>query len=63
MVMAQAKKDGFDASTLERVHAPIGLDISAETPAEIAVAIMAEIVNVRRQGKAPSLALGKRLHV
>lgn len=43
------------AEVIERVHAPIGLDINAETPEEIALAIMAEIVKVRRGGKAQSL--------
>jgi xanthine dehydrogenase accessory factor len=32
------------------VHAPIGLDLGAETPAEIAVAIAAELVALRRRG-------------
>lgn len=46
----QLAADGFDAAWLERVHAPIGLDVGAETPAEIAVAIAAEIVLVDRGG-------------
>ena len=33
---------------LERVHAPIGLDIGAVTPAEIAISIVAELVATRR---------------
>ncbi|GAB4045717.1 XdhC family protein [Spirosoma litoris] len=39
------KKDGlqFSDSSLNRVHAPIGLDLGAETPDEIALSIMAEI--------------------
>lgn len=40
---------------LETVHAPIGLDIGAVTPQEIAVAIVAELIAVRR-GKADSIA-------
>ena len=40
---------------LERVHAPIGLDIGAVTPQEIAVAIVAELIAVRR-GKADAVA-------
>jgi xanthine dehydrogenase accessory factor len=35
---------GFDTDTLGRIHAPIGLAIGAQSPAEIAVAILAEIV-------------------
>jgi xanthine dehydrogenase accessory factor len=42
--------DGLDAEAVGRVHTPIGLDIGAETPEEIAVAIMAEVVQVRRGG-------------
>lgn len=38
---------GFSQSDLERVHAPIGLAIGAETPEEIAVSIVAELIQVR----------------
>jgi xanthine dehydrogenase accessory factor len=41
---------------IERVYAPIGLDIATETPAEIALSIMAEVIKVRRGGKAASLS-------
>ena len=41
---------------IERVYAPIGLDIATETPAEIALSILGEIVKVRRGGKAVSLS-------
>lgn len=41
---------------LSRVYAPIGLDIGAETPAEIAVAIMGEIILVRRGGTGQPLS-------
>ena len=40
---------GMPRARLEAVHAPIGLDIGAETPEEIAVSIAAEIVHVRRR--------------
>jgi xanthine dehydrogenase accessory factor len=41
---------------IERVYAPIGLDIATETPAEIALSILAEIIKVRRGGNAASLS-------
>jgi xanthine dehydrogenase accessory factor len=40
---------GLTESQLSRLHAPIGLDIGAETPEEIALAIMAEIVDAHRK--------------
>jgi xanthine dehydrogenase accessory factor len=50
----------LDPAKLERVYAPIGLDIGAESPAEIAVGIIAEIINVYRGGRAVSLAQALR---
>ena len=40
--------EGMPVECLDRVHAPIGLDIGAVTPAEIAIAILAELIAVRR---------------
>ncbi len=45
------RKAGVDAEALERLHSPIGLDIGALTPAEVAVAILAEIL-ASRHGRA-----------
>lgn len=44
---------GLTEDQLARIHAPIGLDLGAVGPEEIAVSIMAEIVAVRRQGHRP----------
>ena len=44
------RREGVSPEFLHRVHAPIGLDIGAQTPEEIALAILAEIVLVRRGG-------------
>jgi xanthine dehydrogenase accessory factor len=41
---------------LARVYAPIGLDIGTETPAEIALSVLAEVIKVRRGGQAASLS-------
>ncbi len=49
-----------DPAQLERIYAPIGLDIGAESPAEIAVGIIAEIINVYRGGRAISLSQALR---
>ena len=47
-------ESSIDPALLERVHAPIGFDIGAVTPQEIAVSITAELIAVRR-GKAETL--------
>ncbi|MBS3815171.1 MAG: XdhC family protein [Hadesarchaea archaeon] len=44
----ELQEDGFSREELSRVHAPVGLEIGAETPEEIAVSIIAEIIKVRR---------------
>ncbi len=40
-------KEGFSAEDFARVHCPIGLDIGAETPEELAVSIVAELIQAR----------------
>ncbi len=47
MVFDQLRKEGVSQEQLDRVYAPIGLKIKAETPAEIAVSIVAELIEVR----------------
>jgi xanthine dehydrogenase accessory factor len=48
LLREQLRNDGFDQERIDALHAPIGLDIKAETPAELAVAILAQIIAVRR---------------
>jgi xanthine dehydrogenase accessory factor len=45
-----AARDPATDERWARLHAPIGLDIGAETPAEIAVAVVAQLIHVRRRG-------------
>jgi xanthine dehydrogenase accessory factor len=59
-VLDHLRQQGAGNDKLTRVWAPIGLDLGAQTPAEIALAIMAEIVKVRRGGSGQSLALTPR---
>ena len=47
MIYDALLKEGFTKADIGRVHAPIGLDIGAETPEEIAVSIAAELIQVR----------------
>lgn len=49
------REEGFTEEELKNVYAPIGLDIGAQTPAEIAVSIIAEIIMVRRYGYSDGL--------
>lgn len=48
-------EDGLSEQDLVRFHSPLGLELEAESPEEIAVSIMAEIIMLRRQGS------GKRM--
>jgi xanthine dehydrogenase accessory factor len=49
-VLRHLAEEGYPIEALERVYTPIGFDIGAETPEEIAVSIMAELIAVRRGG-------------
>ena len=51
-IYQELEKEGISRKKFERVHAPIGLDIGAITPEEIAVAITAEMIAVRRHAEA-----------
>lgn len=47
--LQRLRADGLSEEQLAQIHAPIGLDIGARSPAEIAVSILAEIVACRRK--------------
>ena len=57
----QLIEEGFDRERIAKIRAPVGLDLRAETPAEIAVAVAAEIVLLWRGGSAQPLAAQERI--
>jgi xanthine dehydrogenase accessory factor len=61
LLFERLKKDGFSDDALSRVHCPIGLPIPSHTPAEIAVSIVAQLIEVKNASAAcdsPLLAGG-----
>ena len=50
--LGRLKDVGFSDKQLNRIHGPIGLDISAKSPAEISVSIMAQIIQIQNKLKA-----------
>lgn len=51
----QLKDRGIKPETLQRIHAPIGLELNAESPREIALSIMAEIIMLKSGGTGKSM--------
>jgi xanthine dehydrogenase accessory factor len=60
IVLDKLHEEGFETAQLKRVRAPIGLDIGAVSPEEVALAILAEIVAERRGAKGSSLSSWRR---
>jgi xanthine dehydrogenase accessory factor len=48
--LERLRAKGFQDNELARIHGPVGLSIGAVSPAEIAISVMAQITQVRRQG-------------
>ncbi len=48
-VMEAMRAQGVEQALLDRIHAPIGLEIGAETPEEIAMSIIGQIIAVMRE--------------
>jgi hypothetical protein len=62
-VLTHLAQEGVPRAALESVHTPIGLDIGAETPEEIAVSVVAELVLVRRGGTGRKLSELRRARI
>jgi xanthine dehydrogenase accessory factor len=60
-VIHELEREGFSRESFERVFAPMGLDIGAESPEEIAVSVVAEMIAVRRSPEADWRALSKSI--
>jgi xanthine dehydrogenase accessory factor len=60
IVIERLRETGTPEETLRNIHAPIGLDIGAVSPEEVALAIMAEIVAQRRGGTGTPLSAWRR---
>ena len=61
LIFEDLLKQGFSESEIRQVRSPMGLDIGARTPEEIAVSIIAEILAFRLGGKGHSLTLSDEL--
>ncbi|QYK43004.1 MAG: XdhC family protein [Paracoccaceae bacterium] len=48
--LERLRAEGVDDAAIARLHAPVGLDIGAKSPAEIAVSVLAQVTQVLRQG-------------
>lgn len=62
-VKALHEKHGLTEEQLGRIRAPIGLELQAETPREIALSIMAEIVMLRRGGNGQPMVTARTVEV
>jgi xanthine dehydrogenase accessory factor len=51
MIYEQLLKEGVSQKKLDRVYAPIGLAIRAETPEELGISIVGELIEVRARGE------------
>lgn len=59
-ILSKLRRDKVPDAVLRRVVTPIGLDIGAETPAEIAVSTMAQIIMLRKKGTGRPLSIAEQ---
>jgi len=60
IVLDKLREEGANQDSLKKVHAPIGLNIGAVSPEEVALAILAEVVSARRGGSGLPLSSWRR---
>ena len=60
-VIKELEKEGLSRELFERIQAPMGLEIGAVTPEEIAVSVVAEMIAVRREAASDWRSLSKSL--
>jgi xanthine dehydrogenase accessory factor len=60
-VVHELEKEGFQRELFEKIFAPMGLEIGAESPEEIAISVVAEMIAVRRAPDADWRSLSKSI--
>jgi len=61
-VIRELEKEGLPADAFERLHAPMGLEIGAISPEEIAISVAAEMIAVRRDPEGSWRSLSKTVY-
>jgi xanthine dehydrogenase accessory factor len=61
-VVRELEKDGVTANAFERIHAPMGLEIGAISPEEIAVSVVAEMIAARRNPEGAWKQISKSIY-
>ena len=61
-VIRELEKEGLPASAFQRIFAPMGFDIGAITPEEIAVSVVAEMIAMRRNPESNWKQLSKSVY-
>ena len=60
-VIHELEHEGFSRDAFERIFAPMGLEIGAQSPEEIAISVVAEMIAVRRSPEADWRSLSKSI--
>ena len=60
-VIKELEREGVARERLERIYAPMGLEIGAESPEEIAISVVAEMIAVRRNAPSDWRELSKSI--